>query len=859
MERLAEEQAALRRVAVLVAQQPSPSEVFTAVTQAVGLLLDADLAVLHVFPGDGTATTIASWSGDGPVLPIGTRFPLDGDNLAARIFESGAPARMYGHDEAWEREATDLARSLRLRSAVGAPILVEGKLWGALMAATRRVEPWAENAETRIAAFTELVATTIANAESREALAELADEQAALRRVATLVAQGTSPQDLFDAVAEEVGRLFHVASATMGRFEPDDSVTTVASWSTAEVAFPTGRRWPTEGTNVAWMVLQTGRPARIDDFSAATDPIGVAAREAGYKSAVGSPIVVEEPSLGRHHGYLDRQGRCRPDTEARLASFTELVATAIANSQAHEQIAQLADEQAALRRVATLVAQDVQPSVIFSAVSAEVSRLFDAGSTILRYERDGPAVVFVAVAKFDFPVGTRWEFQEGMASAEVYRTGRPARVDDVDWSSGSGTLAAAVRRLGVVSTVATPIVVEGRLWGAMTVHSTDEVLPRDTEDRLANFSQLVATAIANAESRTDLAASEARAHDLATEQAALRRVATLVARGGGPEPVFRAVADETVALMGCDTAAIVRFERDGTATVMGGHNARRTTGERIPLDPHYVVAAVRKTGKAARFDTDDPAAEGMPEPVRAEGTRSALASPIVVDGELWGAIAVGSLEHPLPAIAERRLADFTDLVATAVANAHSGQQVRALADEQAALRRVATLVAHAAPSTEVFDAVATEVGKLLDIDITVLGRYDGDGTATAIGSWSSAPEVVPVGSRFVLGGRNVLTIVAETARPARLDGYDDATGETGEFARRTAGDRRSRRRSSSRADCGASCSPPLGGRSRFRQRRSSGSPRSLIWLRPRWPMRKPTTRSAVSATSNPRCAALRPW
>lgn len=81
-----------------------------------------------------------------PMLPIGTRFPLDGDSLAARIFESGAPARMHSYDEAWEREATDLARSLRVRSAVGAPILVEGKLWGALMAATRGVEPWAENA-----------------------------------------------------------------------------------------------------------------------------------------------------------------------------------------------------------------------------------------------------------------------------------------------------------------------------------------------------------------------------------------------------------------------------------------------------------------------------------------------------------------------------------------------------------------------------------------------------------------------------------------------------------------------------------------------------------------------------------------
>ena len=337
--RLADEQAALRRVAVLVAQQPSPSEVFTAVTQAVGLLLDADLAVLHVFPGDGTATTIASWSGGDPMLPIGTRFPLDGDNLAARIFESGAPGRIYSYDEAWEREATDLVRSLGLRSAVGAPILVEGKLWGALMAASRGVEPWAENAETRLAAFTELVATAVASAEARDVLAQLAQEQAALRRVATLVARGASPEDLFEAVAEEVGRLLPVGSATMGRFEPDDSVTTVASWSTTDAAaFPTGGRWPTEGTNVAWIVLQTGRTARIDDFSAATDPIGVAVREAGLKSAVGSPIVVK----GHLWGVVaaaSTEGPMPPDTEERLASFTDLVATAIANAESRSELA----------------------------------------------------------------------------------------------------------------------------------------------------------------------------------------------------------------------------------------------------------------------------------------------------------------------------------------------------------------------------------------------------------------------------------------------------------------------------------------------------------------------------------------
>ena len=335
--RLADEQAALRRIAVLVAQQPSPSDVFTAVTEAVGVLLDADLAVLHVFRGGG-ATTIASWAAEGPELPVGTRFPLDGDNLASRIFQTGAPARMHSEDEAWNREATDLARTMRVRSAVGAPILVQGKLWGALMAATRRVEPWAENDETRIAAFTELAATAIANAESREALARLADEQAALRHVATLVARGAPPQELFEAVAEEIGRLLHVASASLGRYETDDIMVTVASWGTSHAAISPGRRWPVEGKNVAWSVLRTGQPARIDDYSAATDPIGVSAREAGIKSAVGCPVVVN----GRLWGFVtaaSTEGPLPPGTEARLTSFTELVATAIANAEGSAELA----------------------------------------------------------------------------------------------------------------------------------------------------------------------------------------------------------------------------------------------------------------------------------------------------------------------------------------------------------------------------------------------------------------------------------------------------------------------------------------------------------------------------------------
>jgi signal transduction histidine kinase len=360
------------------------------------------------------------------MLPIGTRFPLDGDSLAARIFETGAPARMYSYDEV-EGEATVLARSLRVRSAVGAPILVEGRLWGALMAASRGVEPWAENAETRIAAFTELVATAIANAESREALAELADEQAALRRVATLVARAASPQDLVEAVAEEVGRVLPVGSATMGRFEPDGSVTTVASWSSTEAAFQTGTRWPTEGTNVAWVVLQTGQSARIDDFSAATDPIGVAAMEAGITSAVGSPIVVEGDLWGVMTA-TSTEGPLPPDTEARLASFTELVATAIANAESSAEIAAsrrriIAASDDARRRIVRDLHDGAQQRLVHTVITLKLAQQALAKGT-----ENGPLLMQAAVEHAERATHELRELVHGILPATLTRGGLRAGV-----------------------------------------------------------------------------------------------------------------------------------------------------------------------------------------------------------------------------------------------------------------------------------------------------------------------------------------------------------------------------------------------------------------------------------------------
>ena len=125
-----------------------------------------------------------------------------------------------------------------------------------------------------------------------------------------------------------------------------------------------------------------------------------------------------------------------------------------------------------------------------------------------------------------------------------------------------------------------------------------------------------------------------------------------------------------------------------------------------------------------------------PGVARAQGLRTAVGAPIAVEGRLWGVVTVSSArEEPLPVDTEQRLAAFTELVATAIANAQARQDLRDHAEEQAALRRVATLVARAAPPQEVFAAVAAETGRVLAADVTALSRYDPDGSVTIVGGW----------------------------------------------------------------------------------------------------------------------------
>ena len=339
--RIAEEQAALRQVATMVAHGASPEEVFTAVAEEAGQLLSADVAGIRRYDPDGTAVAVGGWARTGgpSTFRVGSSVRLGGWNVVTLVSETGQPARI---DEVAAKtgEAAAHARERGFGSMVGAPITVEGQLWGALLLVSMSAQPLPAGTEERLVGFTELAATVIANAQARTELRAFAEEQAALRRVAVLVARGAPPHEVFTVVTDEAGQLLQVDYTVLSRYDPDGLVTVVGVWARIDPGrlLPIGLRLKPEGRNIHALVFKTGVSARLDDYGVASGAFADTARDWEFRASVGVPIRVG----GRLWGVMSAGSRSDPlpaGTEARLAGFTELAATALANAEAQAALA----------------------------------------------------------------------------------------------------------------------------------------------------------------------------------------------------------------------------------------------------------------------------------------------------------------------------------------------------------------------------------------------------------------------------------------------------------------------------------------------------------------------------------------
>jgi PAS domain S-box-containing protein len=352
---------------------------------------------------DGTATEIAGWwRGDVNPHPVGMRWELDYPSIMSMVRNTGLPARIDDY-RSFPGPAGRIATASGITAGVGVPIVVDGKTWGLMNALSTQPAPLREGMETRLTEFTELVAIAISNTQARDDLRGLADEQAGLRRVATLVARGTDPAAVFDAVCVETGRLIGATSVNLVRFTPDGLNQTMAGWSLRDTHVPTGTRLPIAPDTINHLLATTVAPARVDSYADASSELGRLIRERGIRSEVGAPVIVEGRLWGAVIAGTDRPEPMPPGSEQRVARFADLIATAVANAVTRSELVAsrariVAAGDEARRRIERNLHDGTQQRLVtlgldFQALRADLPTGEDAQVTLERIGRELESVI----------------------------------------------------------------------------------------------------------------------------------------------------------------------------------------------------------------------------------------------------------------------------------------------------------------------------------------------------------------------------------------------------------------------------------------------------------------------------------
>jgi signal transduction histidine kinase len=331
LEQVAEEQAALRRIATLVAAGATEHELATAVASEIAHFFGAQRANMMRWDGD-TIHVIGDWSEDGAETQVaGQVFPFGGDTITARIVGTAAPARLNSAADLQTEFAQQRWAELGLQASIGAPILVEGKVWGVVTASRTQVDdPFPPDAEYQLRDFAALVAQAIVNADARREMAELVAEQSALRRIATLVAGGRPQAEVLDAVTSEAAPLFGASAVTLVRWAGvPDEVVVVADWSDAGTApIEPGSLYHPEKGSATLNVLETGLASRSEESSP----------ERGTCWVIAAPVIIKGSLLGALAALRRESPAFSAGAEIRLRSFADLAAQSIANERAQAEL-----------------------------------------------------------------------------------------------------------------------------------------------------------------------------------------------------------------------------------------------------------------------------------------------------------------------------------------------------------------------------------------------------------------------------------------------------------------------------------------------------------------------------------------
>jgi signal transduction histidine kinase len=319
--RLAEEQAALRRVATLVAARASEAEVVAAITAEVGRLYDADTA--NTLRWDGEALkVVGDWYRDGRPGRAGDVYSFGGDTISVRVISASAPARVDSTADLRTDFARERWRELGIDASIGAPVIVDGQVWGVVTASRfRGRETFPPRAEDHLGDFATLFALAIGNAAWQRSLAAMLEEQSALRRIATLVAGGRAAAEVLGEVVRQVGVSFgaHAVEAVRWRGVQNE-VAVLRGWTGGATPPPKpGDVRQLAPDSAAIRVLETGVATRTPD-------------------AIAAPMIINGSLEGALVAHGSGSDPFPAGSEGRLRGFADLAAQSLSNETAQADL-----------------------------------------------------------------------------------------------------------------------------------------------------------------------------------------------------------------------------------------------------------------------------------------------------------------------------------------------------------------------------------------------------------------------------------------------------------------------------------------------------------------------------------------
>jgi PAS domain S-box-containing protein len=779
----------------VVAETPEISALLKSAVDEVARLLRADGAMLYLVGDESGEMRLAHQAG---IRDERHRTMLDrlrvhvGEGLFGKAVAEGAPVLTgdYPRDRGFvhARGSDRFVRDIGLRSMVVAPLVHEGASYGGLGAFSARRDAFSDPDRALVRALADHAAASIANtllierlATSEREIAHRAEIERALREIGSRLAAIRDPADLLQRVVDESARLLGADGA---RIELLDEATGRLHWAydsrtgrkpgMGPIAEDTsGPEGGTRDEGVSGLAFRENRAVSTDDYLADDQFLHLPGADAqvaryGIRSAVSVPLAGEQGPVGTLTVYSSDRHAYDPDDVAVVVALADQAGVVLVNARrmadlerSREENARRADSEHALREIATRISAITDPSVVLERILKEAVRLVggDGGQLDLVATIGGARQWVFPPADERYPiVGVQLDPPYSGISGRSIEEGRGVATGDYLRDRSFRHLAAVdrtIRRLGIQSVIAAPLMTGATLVGCLQVgsrrkHAFDE----DHIGLIEALATHASIAIANADRLDALARSREENARLADSERSLRQIAARITAIRDPSEVLEQIVGEAARLLAAERAQIdLMTPIDGRLQWPYPASKDRPTitaaGIPTPRGDQIRGLAGRAIQEGRIVATGDYLADrsfrhvaATDKHVRRDGLRSVVAAPLVSEGDGLGVLQIATVRPDafgegeltlIEALAtqasiaianSRRTADLARSRTDLARRAASEQALRELATRLTAIREPADVLQHTVDeAVRVLGADAALID-LLEADKQLIGAYD---------------------------------------------------------------------------------------------------------------------------------------